>query len=294
MAQKILVSGASGHLGKHVVDSLIARGVNVGDIIATTRDPSKLSDYAARGVDVRAADFNDTDLTRKAFTGADRMVLISTDALDDKGTRQRQQLAAIEAATAAGVKHIVYTSLPDAENSKVIFAPDHLNTERAIKASGLSYTLLRNTWYQENTFMSLPQVLKSGQWYTSAGTGKIAHIARADCAEAIAAVLASGTTENETYTLTGDTLRTTDEIAALASQVTGKSIAVVQLNDEQLAGGMKAAGVPEFLIPTLVSFEVATREGNLGALTSDFETLTGRKPKSFEAFFKENRDALLA
>lgn len=294
MAPKILVSGASGHLGKLVLDALMARGVSAADIIATTRDPGKLANYAAEGVDVRAADFDDADLTRKAFAGADRMVLISTDALDDKGTRQRQQLAAIEAAKAAGVKHIVYTSLPNAENSKVIFAPDHLNTEKAIKASGLSYTLLRNTWYQENMFMSLPQVLKSGQWYTSSGEGKIAHIARADCAEAIAAVLASGTTENATFTLTGDTLRSTDEVAALASQVTGRPITVVKLTDEQLAGGMKAAGVPDFLIPTLVSFDTAAREGNLGALTSDYETLTGKKPKPFEAFFAESRDALLA
>ena len=243
---------------------------------------------------MRAADFNDAELTRKAFTGADRLALISTDALDDKGTRQKQQADAVAAAKAAGVKHIVYTSLPDAENSKVIFAPDHLNTEKAIKASGLAYTFLRNTWYQENMFMNLPQVLKSGHWYTSSGAGKIAHIAREDCAEAIAAALASSSTESKTYTLTGAELRSTDEVAALASEVTGKPIEVIHLSDEQLAGGMKAAGVPEFLIPTLVSFDTAAREGNLGALTDDVETLTGRKPKPFRAFFEESKDALLA
>ena len=199
-----------------------------------------------------------------------------------------------DAARAAGVKHIVYTSLPDPEISKVIFAPDHLATEKAIRASGLSHTLFRNTWYQENMFMSLPQVLKSGQWYTSAGNGRIAHVARADCADAIAAALASGTTENATYTLTGDTLRTTDEIAALAGEITGKAIQVVHLTDGQLADGMKAAGVPDFLIPTLVSFDAATRAGHLGALTGDFEKLTGRKPRPFRAFFEENRAALIA
>ena len=294
MAQKLLVTGASGHLGQLVLDALLARGVSASDIIATTRDTSKLASYAAKGVEIRAADFNDPELTKKAFAGADRLALISTDALDDKGTRQKQQAAAVAAAKEAGIKHIVYTSLPDAENSKVIFAPDHLNTEKAIKASGLTYTLLRNTWYQENMFMSLPQVLKSGQWYTSAGAGKIAHIARADCAEAIAAALASGTTETATYTLTGGELLTTDQTAALASEITGKPISVVHLSDEQLAGGMKAAGVPDFLIPTLISFEAATREGNLGAQTSDFETLTGRKPKPFRAFFEESKAALLA
>jgi NAD(P)H dehydrogenase (quinone) len=294
MAQKLLVTGASGKLGQLVLDALLTRGVSAANIIATTRDPSKLSAYAAKGIEVRAADFNDAELTRKAFNGADRLALISTDALDDKGTRQKQQADAVAAAKAAGVKHIVYTSLPDAENSKVIFAPDHLNTEKAIKASGLAYTFLRNTWYQENLFMNLPQVLKSGHWYTSSGTGKIAHIAREDCAEAIAAALASGSTESKTYTLTGAELRSTDEVAALASEVTGKPIEVIHLSDEQLAGGMKAAGVPEFLIPTLVSFDTAAREGNLGALTDDVETLTGRKPKPFRAFFEESKDALLA
>jgi NAD(P)H dehydrogenase (quinone) len=294
MAQKLLVTGASGKLGQLVLDALLTRGVSAANIIATTRDPSKLSAYAAKGIEVRAADFNDAELTRKAFTGADRLALISTDALDDKGTRQKQQADAVAAAKAAGVKHIVYTSLPDAENSKVIFAPDHLNTEKAIKASGLAYTFLRNTWYQENLFMNLPQVLKSGHWYTSSGAGKIAHIAREDCAESIAVALASGSTESKTYTLTGAELRSTDEVAALASEVTGKPIEVIHLSDEQLAGGMKAAGVPEFLIPTLVSFDTAAREGNLGALTDDVETLTGRKPKPFRAFFEESKDALLA
>jgi NAD(P)H dehydrogenase (quinone) len=294
MAQKLLVTGASGKLGQLVLDALLRRGVAASDIVATTRDPSKLAGYAAKGVEVRAADFNDAELTRKAFTGADRIALISTDALDDKGTRKAQQAAAVQAAKDAGARHIVYTSLPAAESSKVIFAGDHLGTEQAIKASGLTYTLLRNSWYQENMFMNLPQVLKSGHWYTSSGTGKIAHVAREDCAEAIAAALASGSNECVTYTLTGSELRSTDEVAALASEITGKPIEVVHLTDEQLAGGMKAAGVPEFLIPTLVSFETAAREGNLGAQTNDVETLTSRKPKSLRAFFEESKDALLA
>jgi NAD(P)H dehydrogenase (quinone) len=293
MTQKLLVTGASGNLGRLVLDALLARGVSADDIIATTRDPSKLSNYAARGIDVRSADFDDAASVARAFDGANRLVLISTDALDDKGTRQKQHTAAVTAAKAAGVSHIVYTSLPEPEISSVIFAPDHLNTEKAIKASGMSYTLLRDTWYQENMFMSLPQVLASGHWYTSSGEGKIAHVARADCAEAIAAALASGSTENRTYTLTGPELRTTAEVAALASEIIGKPIDVVQLNDEQLADGMKAAGVPEFLIPTLVSFDKAAREGHLGALTNDVETLTGKKPATLRAFLEGNKQALL-
>lgn len=295
MADKILVTGASGHLGGLAIAGLLERGVAAADIIATTRNPDQLADLAAKGVDVRKADFDDKDSLQAAFAGAKRVAIISTNALDDKGTRQRQHLAAVEAAKAAGVERIVYTSLPDPEpGNKVIFAPDHFNTEQAIKASGLGYTILRNTWYQENLFMNLPQVLASGQWYTSAGAGKIAHIARADCAEAIAAALTSTSAESAVYTLTGSELRTTDEVAALASEITGKPIAVVHLSDEQLAGGMKAAGVPDFLIPTLISFEAATRAEQLGSQTNDFETLTGKTPRPFRAFFEANKDALLA
>ena len=293
MSRKLLVTGASGHLGRLVLDQLLVNGVAASDIIATTRDVSKLAGYATKGIEVRKADYSEPASLPAAFDGADRLVLISTDALDDKGTRIKQHQDAVAAAKAAGVKHIVYTSLPSPENSKVIFAADHRLTEDAIKASGLGYTILRNTWYQENMFMNLPQVLASGHWYTSAGDGKIAHVARADCAAAIAAALASDSSENAIYTLTGSEGRTTAEIAALASEVTGKPIEVVQLSDEQLAGGMKAAGVPEFLIPTLISFEVATREGQLGALTNHVEKLTGRKPAPFRAFFEASKAALL-
>ena len=294
MSQKLLVTGASGHLGRLVLDQLLANGVAAGDIIATTRDISKLADYAAKGVEVRKADFNDEAGLVAAFRGADRLALISTDAIDGNGTRLKQQTAAVDAAKAAGVKHIVYTSMPNPHvNSRITFAGDHRGTEEAIKASGLGYTILRNAWYQENLFMNLPQVLASGHWYTSTGGGKTSHIARADCAAALAAALASDSTESKTYTLTGAEKRTTAEIAALASEVLGKPIEVIQLDDGQLAGGMKAAGVPDFLVPFLIGFEANTRLGDADILTDDVEALTGRKPIPFRTFFEQNKAALL-
>jgi NAD(P)H dehydrogenase (quinone) len=294
MSDTLLVTGAAGHLGRLVIEKLIARGVAPAQIIATSREPAKLEALAAQGVVLRKADYNDPASLPAAFAGADRLVLISTDALDDKGTRLRQHLAAVEGAKAAGVKHIVYTSMPDPTvDAKVIFAPDHRQTEEAIKASGLDFTLLRDSWYQENLFMNLPQVLQSGHWYTSTGEGRVAHIARADCAEAIAAVLTGAGEKNATYTLTGSESRNTAEIAALASDVLGKPIEVIQLTDEQLAGGMKAAGVPDFLIPLLISFESAIRLGQLSAKTDDFEKLTGKKPTLFRSFFETNKAALL-
>ena len=291
MAQKLLVTGASGKLGQLVLDALLRRGVAASDIIAATRDVSKLAGHAARGVEIRKADFNDPDSLSSAFAGADRVAIISTDALDGAGTRIKQHANAVSAAKAAGVKHILYTSMPQPNDTKVIFSADHLKTEEAVKASGLGYTILRNSWYQENMFMNLPAVFASGQWYTSAGEGRIAHVAREDVAEALAAALASGSNESATYTLTGPEARSTAEIAALASEVVGRPIAVIQVDDEQLAAGMKAAGMPDFVIPTIISFEAATRDGNLSALTDDVEMLTGRKPKPFRAFFEENRAA---
>jgi NAD(P)H dehydrogenase (quinone) len=294
MSQKLLVTGASGKLGRLVLDDLLAKGVAATDIIATTRDTSKLADYAAKGVDVRKADFNDTQSLAAAFKGADRLALISTDAIDAEGTRLKQHTAAVNAAKAAGVKHIVYTSMPNPhKDSKITFAGDHRGSEEAVKASGLSYTILRNAWYHENLFMSLPQVLASGHWYTSTGDGKVNNLSRADCAAALAAVLASDSTESKTYTLTGNEKMTTAEIAAVASEVLGKKIEVIQLSDEQLAGGMKAAGVPDFLIPFLIGFEANTRLGEADIETGDVELLTGKKPGKVRAFFEANRAALL-
>ena len=293
MAQKLLVTGASGNLGKLVLDALLKRGVAASDIIATTRDAAKLAGYAAKGIEVRHADFNDSASVKAAFAGADRVAIISTDALDGNGTRIRQQTGAVAAAKEAGVKHIVYTSMPNPhEGSRITFEADHRLTEDAVKNSGLSYTILRNSWYQENLFMNLPQVLASGTWYTSAGQGKVSHIARQDCADALAAVLASGSTESRVYTLTGSQSFTTDEIASQVSDATGKPISVVHLTDEQLAGGMKSAGVPDFLVPFLVGFDANTREGAADLVNTDVETLIGRKPRALRAFLDENKAAL--
>mgnify|MGYP000041227221 CR=1 FL=1 len=202
-------------------------------------------------------------------------------------------LAAVEAAKQAGVGRIFYTSMPNPAESKVTFAPDHLKTEEAIKTSGLAYTIFRNGWYMENLFMSLPAALASGQWYSSAGTGKIAHIARDDIARAIAAGVAAPASDSVTYTLTGPVAYTTDEIAAMAAKATGKPLTVVHLNDEQLAQGMAGAGVPAPFIPTFVSFDANTREGKISMVTTDAATLSGAQPMSLEAFLDASKAALL-
>jgi NAD(P)H dehydrogenase (quinone) len=292
MAAKLLVTGASGNLGKLTLDALLERGVAPGDIIATTRDAAKLADYAAKGITVRVADFNDSASLVTAFAGAERLALISTNSI---GTRVDQQKAAVQAAKAAGVKHIVYTSMPNpTPKSHITFEAEHRLTEEEIKASGLDYTILRNSWYQENLFMNLPQALKTGQWFTSAGEGKVSHIARAECADALAAVLIAPPAPKSTYTLTGAASYTNAEIAAMTSEVTGKPIAVINLTDEELAGGMKSAGVPEAMIPFILGFEKNTRVGDADLVNDDLEKLTGKKPRSLRAFLDANKDALQA
>ncbi|MEC9344193.1 MAG: SDR family oxidoreductase [Pseudomonadota bacterium] len=293
MSQTLLVTGASGQFGRLVLDSLL-HSAEPGSIVAATRDPSKLDVYAAQGVQVRQADFDAPDTLDAAFAGVDRVLIVSTDALGEPGKRLGQHKAAVAAALRAGVKHVVYTSMPAPETSAVLFAPDHLGTEQAIKASGVGYTILRNGWYMENLFMALPAALASGQWYTSAGEGRIAHVARADEAAAAAAALASATTESAVHTLTGGEALTTEEIAALVREVAGRPLAVVQVTDEQLGEGMKAAGVPEFLVPTLVSFDRNTREGHIAMVTGDIEKLTGRKPQTLKTFLEANLAALTA
>lgn len=295
MSETILVTGASGKLGRAVIGHLLdSRGVAPARIIAGSRNPDNLADLAARGVATRKVDFDDPAGLEGAFAGVGTLLIISTDALDGAGTRLRQHRAAVAAAKGAGVGRIAYTSIPNADTSHVSFAPDHLGTEQAIAATGLPYLIFRDSWYQENLFMSLPQALKTGQWYTSAGDGRTAFVARDDIAAAIAGALANPPAGSVTFTLTGSEALTNEEIAKLAADILGRPIQVVHLSDEQLAGGMKAAGVPEAIVPTLVSFNTATRTGDLGTVTKDVATLSDRRPQSLREFLEASKAALLA
>ena len=295
MTETLLVTGASGQLGHGVIRYLLdTHKIPPARIIATTRNPESLADLAASGVVVRAADFNEAASLETAFKGADKVLIISTGDLDLKsGRRLKQHENAVAAAKNAGVSHLLYTSMPNPEPvSPVLFADDHYSTEQAIKGSGIPYTIFRNGWYQENLFLALPHAIASGRWYTSAGEGRIAHGARDDMAAAIAAGLASGSTDSMTYTLTGPHAYTTAEIAALVSEVTGKPLEVIQVPDEALAEGVKAAGVPEDFADVVVSFDVNTRSGRIAMVTDAIETLSGRKPQTLKQFLEANKAAL--
>lgn len=268
----ILVTGASGQLGQLVLKALEN---SPHTVIAASRDPSKLNTSFA----TRTADFDQPDTLVEAFTGVDRVLIISTDALAVPGQRLKQHTAAIEAAKAAGVQHLVYTSLPNAEpGNKISFAPDHYGTEQAIKASGIAHTILRNNWYIENLMMSLPHALDSGQFYTSAPEGRVAYVAREDAARAAAAALSDA--PGGTFTVTGPEALTYGDVVALANDITGKSVNLIPLTDDQFRGGLKAAGLPDFVADMLTSAEAAIRAGQLDGVTDTVQTLTGQAPKT--------------
>lgn len=290
-----LVTGASGHLGQLVISNLLeTHKIPASKIIATTRDPKKLANLAAKGVNVRAADFDDTANLAEAFKGATRLLLISTDALDRPGHRLEQHRNAIAAAEKAGVDHVIYTSMPNPENSPLLIAPDHEGTEKALAASKLKgWTLLRNHWYFENLFYSLPHAIKSGTWYTAAGEGKIAHIAREDLAKAAAAALASNETGKKTYTLSGKEARTTAEIAKLVSDAVGKPIAVVQVPLEGLVQGMVGSGMPEVIARVFASFDTNTAQGRVADVTGDYTKLTSNDNTPFASWLAKNKQAFL-
>lgn len=294
MSDTILVTGAAGQLGQRVVHHLLETyKVPAGRIIAATRDPSKLADLATKGVATRKADFDDAAGLVSAFEGAGTVLIISTDALAVPGQRLKQHTAAVNAAAKAGVKHIAYTSMPSPDKSLVTFAPDHLGTENAIKASGLPYTILRDAWYFDNFMMSLPHNLEGGKWYTATKGGKVPYITREDCALAIAAALV-GKPENKTYTLTGSTSYSIADVASAVTAITGRPLEVIDVTDEQLSGGLTGAGLPSFVVDMLVSADANIRAGNFDSLSGDFTTLTGKEPQTLRKFIEDRKAALTA
>lgn len=294
MSDTLLVTGAAGHLGRRVLANLLdGHGIEPARLVAVTRDPARLADVAARGVTVRRGDFDDPASLASAFAGANRMLLISTDALDRPGARLAQHRAAIAAAEAAGLDHIVYTSMPNPGDSVVTFAPDHLLTERALSASKLSWTVLRNAWYIENLALTLPSALASGQWVTAAGDGRTAYVSREDCARAAASALAAPSSANAVYDVTGPAAVTVAEVAATVSEILKTPIAVVQVTDDALTQGMIGAGVPGPIAKILTSFDTNARLGKFDLVTDAVQRLTGRPPETLRAWFEANGQSLV-
>jgi NAD(P)H dehydrogenase (quinone) len=269
---KILVTGATGKLGSKVVESLL-KSVPASDLVVSVRNPEKAVGLGARGVEVRQGDFDRPETLDAAFTGIDRLLIISADG--DNETRIRQHANAVQAAERAEVKFIAYTSIANATESNNLMAPPHKATEAAIIKTGIPYSFLRNNWYLENEAGSIQGVIAGAPWVTSAGEGKVGWALQQDYADAAAAVLAGNGHENTVYELSGPLL-TQEELAAALGNVLGKEVPVQQVSDEEYAEIMKGIGLPDSVIPIVVGIQESIRNGSLAVESNDFEKVLGR------------------
>ncbi|MBJ6639852.1 SDR family oxidoreductase [Streptomyces sp. DHE7-1] len=267
----IVVTGATGHLGRHVVEQLLEK-VPAGEITAVVRDEAKAAGLAARGVRLAVADYNAPETFDGLFRAGDRVLLISGNEFD-KG-RVRQHQVVIDAARAAGVALLAYTSAPGSLTAAL--ADDHRATETALLASGLPYSLLRNGWYHENYTENLAPVLEHGAVVQAAGDGRVSSASRADYAAAAVAVLTGEGHENATYELGGDEAWGFAEYAAELSRQTGREIGYTPVPVETLESILVGAGLPGPLAAVLAGVDASIEKGELVVSTGDLSRLTGR------------------
>jgi NAD(P)H dehydrogenase (quinone) len=272
----MLVTGATGKLGRHVMEGLLVKGPAT-ELAVAVRNVAKAADYAARGVAVRHADYDQPHTLVAAFTGIDKVLLISG---SEVGKRAAQHLAVIKAAQSAGVRFLAYTSMLRADTSGLALAREHKTTEDAIRGSGLAYVLLRNGWYIENHTEQLDAVLKHGVIAGAAGDGRFASAARQDYAAAAVTVLTEEGHENRVYELTGDSPFTLEELAAEVSKQAGKAIAYTNLSPEQYKNVLVGAGMPSPYTDILVDADVGASRGELDGASGDLRRLIGRPSTS--------------
>lgn len=286
MAKSILVTGASGQLGRKVLAELLkAENAN---IIATTRSPEKIAEFKAKGIEVRQADFNRPDSLENAFAGAERILIISTDSV---GARTIQHRNAIEAAKNAGVRHLVYTSWVHPENSVALVAPEHAATEKMIRDSGLTYTILRNFPYAENLIPKIQEAQRNGVLFGCAGTGKVSYVTKADCARAAASALNSTMDAKVIMTVTGPRALEYVEVTRLASEVTGRKIIYQDLTQENYKEKIMQTGLSESVADLIVSFDLSAKSGEVSAVTSAVKDLTGRDPEDIAGFLESVKNS---
>ena len=275
----IVVTGASGQLGRLVIQSLL-KTVPAAGIVAAVRQPAAVADLAALGVQVRQADYAQPATLDAAFQGATKVLLISSSAL---GERVAQHGNVIDAARRAGVALLAYTSLLHADTSPLGLAAEHTATEALLRASGVPHVLLRNGWYTENYLASLPAVLQHGAVIGSAGEGRIASAARADYADAAAAVLTRDDQAGQVHELAGDTSYTLAEFAAEVGRQTGRAIPYVNLPEADYRGALLGAGLPEPLAHLLADSDVGASKGGLFDDGHRLSALIGRPTTALPA-----------
>jgi NAD(P)H dehydrogenase (quinone) len=265
----IVVTGATGHLGRLAVESLLARGVPAERIVAAGRSVEKLKDLADRGVRVARASYDDPESLNKAFAGADRLLFVSG---SEVGKRIQQHANVIAAARDAGIGRVFYTSAPHADTSDLILAGEHLATERALVASGIPSVFLRNGWYLEN--YDLKGALEHGL-VGAAGDGRISIATRADLAEAAAAAVVADVHDKQAYELGGEAV-TLAELAAEVSRQSGREVAYTNLSQQGYAEFLVGVGLPEQFAAVLADSDRGAAAGLLDTGTADLAGLLGR------------------
>ncbi|WP_020579642.1 SDR family oxidoreductase [Actinopolymorpha alba] len=268
----IVVTGATGQLGRLVVRDLLEK-VPAERIVAAVRSPEKAGEFAAVGVDVRRADYDDPASLESAFAGAEKILLISG---SEVGRRIAQHTATVEAAARSGARLLAYTSVLHADTTPLVLAPEHKATEDVIRGAGIPYTFLRNGWYTEVYADTITQAARTGSFIGSANAGRVASATRQDYAEAAVAVLTGEGHENKAYELSGDHAWSFPELAAEIATAAGRPVNYHNLSPERHRATLLEAGLPEPVADLLVGIDAGVSAGLLAATPGELRTLIGR------------------
>ncbi|HBC6389543.1 TPA: SDR family oxidoreductase [Citrobacter freundii] len=272
----IAITGATGQLGQHVIESLL-KTVPASQIVAIVRNPAKATALSQQGITVRQADYSDEAAFTTALQGIDKLLLISS---SEVGQRAPQHRNVINAAKAAHVKFIAYTSLLHADTSPLGLADEHVATEQMLAESGIAYALLRNGWYTENYLASAPAALEHGVFIGAAGEGKIASATRADYAAAAARVISEDGHAGKTYELAGDAGWTLSQLAAELAKQSGKKVVYQNLSEADFAAALKGVGLPVGLADMLADSDTGASKGGLFDDSHTLSKLIGRPTTS--------------
>lgn len=269
----IAITGATGLLGQHVIENLL-QTVPANQIVAFARDVKKGSSLSQKGVLVRQADYNDKASLITALQGVDKLLLISS---SEVGKRTIQHRNVIEAAKSADVQFIAYTSILHADRSPLSLHVEHVETEKTLADSGISYTLLRNGWYTENYLASVPAAIEHGVFLGAAGDGKIASATRADYALAAARVISEEGHIGKVYELAGDEAWTLEQLAKELTKQSGKQVIYNNLSQADFVAALKTAGLPDKLSNMLADSDIGASKGGLFDDSHTLSKLIGRR-----------------
>ncbi|EPF6111598.1 SDR family oxidoreductase [Enterobacter cloacae] len=272
----IAITGATGQLGRLVIEQLL-KTVPANQIVAIVRNPAKAEALSQQGIVVRQGDYTDQAVLATALKGVEKLLLISS---SEVGQRATQHQNVINAAKAAGVTFIAYTSLLHADNSPLGLHVEHVATEKALATSGIPYALLRNGWYTENYLASAPPALEHGVFIGAAGEGKIASATRADYAAAAAKVVSEEGHAGKVYELAGDSAWTLSELAAELSKQSGKPVVYQNMSEADFAAALKSVGLPAGLADMLADSDVGASKGGLFDDSHTLSKLIGRPTTS--------------